>query len=109
MNDKVKVLGCIVQIDDNFVDQGAGDLLFQHRRTGEVIPNRGKVFTQFSYCFFLSRAERLGYSIVRTELDFDFISSFELLVPALLKHLGNQSVRGLYLVVLIKRPLGLIF
>ncbi len=51
----------------------------------------------------------MGYSIVRTEFGLDFIDSFELLIPALLEHLGNQSVRGVHLVVLIKRPLGLIF
>jgi hypothetical protein len=44
MNDKVKLLGFIVQVDDDLVNQGAGDLLFQHHRAGGIIPNRSKVY-----------------------------------------------------------------
>ena len=55
--------------------------LFKNRRTGGVIPNCGKVFTKFYHCLFLSRAERLWYSSVRTEFGFDFIDGFELRIP----------------------------
>ncbi len=109
MNDHLQCLRRLVEVNDNLVDQGAGDLLFQHHRARGIVPHRRKVVTERQDGIGFSRTERRGGVAVCVEFALEPFQCFELVIPALLEHLGDQAIGGVDLVILIKRALGLVF
>jgi hypothetical protein len=58
MNDHLQCLSRLVEVDDDFVDEGAGDLLFQHHRARRIVPHGRKVLAKRSDGFGFSRTSR---------------------------------------------------
>jgi len=108
MNDQAKFLSRIVQVNHDLVDQRAGDLLFQCHRAGGITPNRREVLTQRQDGCFIGTAERGSGLAVCVKFALQLFQCFEFDIPALLEHLRHQTIGGVDLVILIKRPLGFI-